>query len=208
MSTKRVLEPLMEDEPRVRKAAFRLLLTRHEPIEPVVLAEEVGMAPDRLVELLDQLDGAGRIRRDESGRVLGSAGLSVVPDRHEIEIHGRQLWTWCAYDILGIFGALGATGSARSTSPAGGTTIELRFTDGRPEEQEAVLFRPDLSLAACCENVYEEWCPNSNLFEGEAAARSWSEGRQLEGQILSLTEASELAAGEWQPLVQGLSLDQ
>lgn len=77
-----------------------------------------------------------------------------------------------------------------------------------PEEQEAVLFRPDLSLAACCENVYEEWCPNSNLFEGEAAARSWSEGRQLEGQILSLTEASELAAGEWQPLVQGLSLDQ
>ncbi|PZS00154.1 MAG: hypothetical protein DLM67_02200 [Candidatus Nephthysia bennettiae] len=28
----------------------------------------------------------GRIRRDEAGGVVGSAGLSVIPDRHEIEL--------------------------------------------------------------------------------------------------------------------------
>ena len=32
--------------------------------------------------------------------VVGSAGLSVRPDRHEIEVEGREFWTWCAYDSL------------------------------------------------------------------------------------------------------------
>lgn len=165
------------------------------------------MAPDQLVELLDQLDAAGRIRRDKSGAVTGSAGLSVMPDRHEIELDGRRYWTWCAYDILGIFGGLEASGSPHSISPASGATIELRFTQGRPERNGSVLFRPDLSLAACCDSVYLDWCPNSNLFEDTAAARSWSAEHPLEGEILSLPEASELAASEWRLLVRGFDLE-
>ncbi len=31
------------------------------------------------------------------GRVIGSAGLSVVPDRHQIDLEGRRFRTWCAY---------------------------------------------------------------------------------------------------------------
>ena len=207
MSSKGVLSPLTEDEPRVRKAVFQLLVTRHEPIEPQALAEKIGMAHGRLTEVLDQLDRAGRIRRDAQGRVTGSAGLSVVPDRHEIDVSGERFWTWCAYDILGIFGALEANGSAHSPSPADGRTIELRFSEGRPEAKQVVLFRPDLSLAASCENVYEEWCPNSNLFADEAAALEWSEDRGLQGQVLTLNEASDKATAEWRPLIDGLSAD-
>ena len=207
MSSKHVLAPLTEDEPRVRKAAFQLLLTRQVAIEPQALAEKIGMAPDRLSDVLDKLDRAGRIRRDAQGRVTGSAGLSVVPDRHQIDLGGQRFWTWCAYDILGIFGALEATGFARSTSPADGRTIELAFTEGRPDAKQAVLFRPDLSLAASCENVYEEWCPNSNLFADEAAALEWSEDRRLQGQGLTLNEASDRAGAEWRPLIDGLSVD-
>lgn len=133
-------------------------------------------------------------------------GLSAKPDRHEIEIEGRRFWTWCAYDILGIFGALQADGIARSTNPADGTMIELRFASGRPEPS-AVLFRPDGSLATSCENVYEEWCPNSNLFAEEAAALDWADARGLVGTVLSLGQASEEAAAEWRPLTAGLTPD-
>jgi len=33
---------------------------------------------------------------------------------------GRRFWTWCAYDILGILGALKASGSALSPARAAG----------------------------------------------------------------------------------------
>jgi hypothetical protein len=63
-----------------------------------------------------------------------------------------------------------------------------------------VLFRPSDSYAACCTNLYEEWCPNSNLFEDHMSAQAWSTSRGLEGRTLCLEEASVLATGEWLPL--------
>jgi hypothetical protein len=167
------------------------------------LASTLGCPAARLVAALDELDGAGRVRRDEAGRVVGSAGLSVIPDRHQIELDGRMFWTWCAYDILGIFGAAGSTGTAWSRSPATGAMIELHFDGGIPAPAGAVLFRPSDSLAECCTSVYEEWCPNSNLFEDKVAARDWSARHGLEGRVLNLDEASELATGEWLPLFRG-----
>jgi alkylmercury lyase len=152
-----------------------------------------------VITLVD-LDRAGRIRRDETGRVVGSAGLSVIPDRHRIELNGRTFWTWCAYDILGIFGAYRATGTAFSSSPATGATLQVRFHDGRPNAGSEVLFRPSDSYAECCSNIYEEWCLNSNLFEDKPSAQAWSTSRGLEGRILGLEEASVLATGEWMPL--------
>src|SRR2546426_98546 len=81
-----------------------------------------------------------------------------------------ELGTWCAYDVVGIFGALRASGEARSTSPSSGTALEVHFQDGRPLAAELVLFRPDLAHLSCCRSVYDEWCPNSNFFESEEAA--------------------------------------
>ena len=186
--------------------AFRLLISTSRPVAAQELADLMGQPLSDTVERISRLGSAGRIRTDESGRVVGSAGLSVVPDRHEIELGGRRFWTWCAYDILGIFGAFKANGSARSTSPADGGTLELTFTAGRPHPDDFVLFRPDPELTAVCENVYEEWCPNSNLFENEAAALRWAGDHRLEGQVLSLAEAQDQAAGEWRPLTRGLAI--
>jgi hypothetical protein len=65
-----------------------------------------------------------------------------------------------------------------------------------------VLFRPDADLSYC-ENVYEEWCPNSNLFPDAQIAETWAKERGLKGRILDLDEASALAAKEWPPLADG-----
>lgn len=191
-----------DEESMVRSAAFRLLLTRGEPVAPEDLAGPARVAPERLSELLEQLARAGRIRRDREGRVTGSAGLSVMPDRHQIDLDGRRFWTWCAYDFLGIFGALQASGSALTRSPVTGRPLEVAFHRGRPEAAGYVLFRPDDSLAAGCSNAYEQWCPNSNLLEDREAALAWSAEHGVPGQVLTLDEAADIGTRAWQSLLE------
>lgn len=187
-------------ETLVRAASFQVLLEQGEPIQPAQLAEVSGIRRETLAVVLDQLSQAGRIRRDDEGRVIGSGGLSVATDRHTIEIEGRPFWTWCAYDIFGIFGALEASGRATSTSPADRRPIELRFVRGRPEPIEAVLFRPDTELMESCDNVYEQWCPNSNLFVTAGEAEAWASANHLKGTVLKLDEAADLATAEWKEM--------
>jgi len=194
--TAKILEPPSDAQALIRTAAFRLLLAQDEAVSMEDLVAATGIKRERLTEHLEELDRAGRIRRDRAGRVVGSAGLSVSKDRHVIELDGRRFWTWCAYDIFGIFGALEASGTALSPSPEG-RTMELRFERGRPVNGDAVLFRPDDDLMSCCENVYEEWCPNSNLFSDAANARKWAGERGLQGRVLTLAEASKLGAKDW-----------
>jgi alkylmercury lyase len=198
--TARILEPPNDVEALIRTAAFRLLLAHGVAITREELAAATGIRREKLDGHLDDLHRAGRIRRDEAGRVVGSAGLSVTKDRHEIELDGRQFWTWCAYDILGIFGALGANGRALSPSPDG-QTIEVQFARGRPMNRNAVLFRPDDELMSCCENVYEEWCPNSNLFGDAERAKTWAGERGISGRVMDLAEASKLGADDWAEVV-------
>jgi len=198
--TTKILETPSDSQSLIRRAAFRLLLADSAPIGVKQLADVAGIKPDQVAILLDELDRAGRIRRDQRGRVVGSAGLSITPDRHAIELNGRKFWTWCAYDILGIFGALGASGRALSPSP-GGHTIEVQFQQGRAVDIHAVLFRPDEELMSCCENVYEEWCPNSNLFVTAKEAKTWAEERGMRGRVLDLDEASDLGTKDWADLI-------
>jgi len=61
-------------------------------------------------------------------------------------------------------------------------------------------FRPVGFLRGVLHKPHEEWCPNSNLFEDQMSAESWSSSRVLDGRILSLEEASVLATREWLPL--------
>jgi alkylmercury lyase len=171
--TTKVLEPPNESQALVRTAAFRLLLSSVEPIGADELAAQAGITLERLSGLLDELDGA------------------------EIELDGRRFWTWCAYDILGIFGALGARGRALSPSPPDGDKIVVDFARGRPQKNAAVLFRPDEELMSCCENVYEEWCPNSNLFASPELAIRWAEQHSMRGRVLDLDEASDIATKAW-----------
>jgi len=198
--TTKVLETPSDSQALIRRIAFRLLLVHSEPIGVEELAAATGINSGRLSALVDELDRAVRIQRDADGRVVGSAGLSVTPDRHEIELGGRRFWTWCAYDIIGIFGALGASGRALSPSPGAGT-IEIDFKRGRPVNNDAVLFRPDDELMTCCENVYEEWCPNSNLFADGEHAKRWAEQRGIRGRIMDLGEASDLGTRDWADVV-------
>src|SRR5215813_13301650 len=104
----------------VSRAAFRRLFRTGGAVPVADLVSDLDRPEQEIAEAVEDLEGEGRIRLDEQGRIVGAAGLSIGPDRHRIELGGRTFWTWCAYDILGIVGALGADGTARSTSPHSG----------------------------------------------------------------------------------------
>jgi hypothetical protein len=66
---------------------------------------------------------------------------------------------------------------------------------------DAVLFRPDDELMSCCENVYREWCPNSNLFRDADQAKRWADERGVRGRVMDLDEASDLGTRAWADVV-------
>src|SRR2546425_12355641 len=111
------LGQLADSNSLLRAIAFHLLLVNAQPVTREQLAEASGIDLERTTTMLEELDRAGRIRRDLTGRVVGSAGLSVMPDRHQIELNVRTVWTCCAYDSLVSFGACRADGDALTPSP-------------------------------------------------------------------------------------------
>ena len=74
---------------RLRELAFGALLITKEPVEPATLARLAGSEERHFAGTLDGLARAGRIDRDERGRVLGSAGLTLGDAPHGLAIDGH-----------------------------------------------------------------------------------------------------------------------
>lgn len=95
---------------------------------------------------------------------------------------GAASWTWCAYDILGIFGVTGATGRAVSPGPTDGRPIMLDFRRGRPDQHDAVLFYPDEKLMILLRErlraVVSQQQPVCEQGTGRAVGRSTKSARQ------------------------------
>jgi hypothetical protein len=181
----------------VRRAAFRWILATGQPWDPDGGSVE-GASMPAVRSAVDQLLEAGRARTDHRGRVTASGGLCVDPTPHRIQTNRGARWTQCAYDALGILGALGEDGTIETTSPSTGAPIRVRFVDGSPAGSEAVLFLADQST--CC-RPNDDWCPNVNLFEDRRSAQTWGEEHGIAGRVLALREATELGAMEWRPLI-------
>ena len=156
---------------QTRAAAFRLLLETGQAVSAAHIAAELNAAPSDVEAAHRRLDAAGRIRLSGVGQVLGSAGLSVVPAAHELWLGSRRFWTWCAYDVVGIVGALRADARSLSHSPATGATIRLEFVAGQPPATPVVVFFPADRWSA---RTIDDWCSNANFFETPEAALSWS----------------------------------
>jgi hypothetical protein len=194
-----VTASLTDADQVVREAAFRRILATGRPWDPAS-ATDLGIDAASIRAAVDHLVEAGRARMDEQRRVTAAAGLSTDPTPHHIRVGSDPRWTNCAYDALGILGALGTDGEVESRSPATAETIRVRFERGRPVGSYAVLFLADQS---CCSRPNEDWCPNVNLFEDEALALRWAEEHAVDGRVVSLEEGTEIGAVEWRPLVEG-----
>jgi len=89
------------------KAALHAILDG-EAADRAGLAAAAGFLPEKVDAILDGLVSRGLVVVDpDCGRVVGSWGLSLVPTVHKLRIRGRDLYTWCAVDAVGIPAGLG-----------------------------------------------------------------------------------------------------
>ena len=188
-----VEHPRTVEQTAVLTLAFNELLEAPQPVSASLLAERLDTEVNVLERQLAALAERGWVRRDAVGDIVGSRGLSIEPTRHELELPEGRRFTWCAYDTLGIFGALAVSGKIRSRTPLE-QPIELEVMDGHPRAANgAVLFFPHREVAS----VVDEWCPLANFFLDAQAAYRWAQANEVEGQVLTLEEASERGTAEW-----------
>src|SRR5260370_12326372 len=183
---------------QTRAAAFRLLLETGRAVSVAQIAAELSATPSAVEEELRRLGAPGRIRSSPEGHVLGSAGLSVAPAGHELWLGSRRFWTWCAYDVVGIIGSLGADARSFSRSPASGLDSQLRFVAGRAPASPVVVSFPDDRGTV---RTIDDWCSNANFFETQEAALSWSAQHKIVGEVIDLEEARRRGLAHWSPML-------
>lgn len=181
----------------MRAAGFRLLLEEGRPIEVEEWAAAAGIENAALGELLESSRVEGRVQLDDDGRLLGIAGLTVEPSRHQLDIDGTIRWTWCALDAVGILGALEADGTVRSTDPRSGDPVEIPFKGGKPEGDTTLFILGGYDGG----NVIEDWCPLVNFFATRDAAEAWVEAEGLEGDIVTVAQIASDATNMWRHVV-------
>ncbi len=187
-----VEDPWTVEQNAVLALACNELVEAPQPVSVELLADRLGTPLSALEQTLAALVGRGWIRRDADG-VVGSRGLSIEPTRHELELPQGRRFTWCAYDTLGIFGALPVSGTIRSRTLLE-QPVELEVVDGRPvTANDAVLFFPQRRVTS----VVDEWCPLANFFVDADAAHTWATTNDVEGQVLTLEQASERGTADW-----------
>lgn len=194
-------EEMAPEVAALRSAGFQLLLQHGQPVERRTWAETAGVEVSTLSEVLRSAQDRGRVELDAQGRLLGLAGLTITPTRHRLDIDGKQRWTWCALDAIGILGALATNGAVSSTDPGTGEHIEIRFHGGVPDGDTFLFIlggHGDL-------NVKDAWCPSVNFFTSRQAAQEWVEANQLEGEIVSVAQIAGQAADMWKPVVDQTS---
>jgi len=181
----------------LRSSGFRMLLEQGLPVEQKAWAERAGIEQDTLAVVLESARARGRVEFDSQDRLLGIAGLTIEPTRHRLDIEGKERWSWCALDAMGILGALKSDGTVFSTDPSTGEEIEIHFSDGKPDGDAAIFILGGYADV----NVKEAWCPMVNFFTSLQAARTWVELQNLDGEVVSATRIAEEAAAAWGPVI-------
>ena len=193
-------EGMSEEAHTIRRVGFTLLYETCAPIPIPYLADRVGYTPGQVEAILAGPELAGRSKRDRNGSLTGIAGLSIEPTSHAIQLDGRDLWTWCAFDAVGILAALEATATIHSKTPTSTSPLDIRFVKGI-SETEVVLFilegfDPRSSL--------ETWCPSVNFFPTTESAEQWVRENGMSGDIIPIDQITGNAARVWKPVVSEL----
>jgi alkylmercury lyase len=119
------------------------------------------------------------IYADGRGRILGFGGLAATPMHHRLEVEGRELSTWCAWDSLFIPEILGRAARVASPDPETGEVVPLFVTPERIESvepKEAVIsfIRPDAHVfATSAANVMARFCHFIFFFAARSSGERW-----------------------------------
>lgn len=109
------------------------------PVDVATLTAAAHLSPTQVESVLGDLAAAGAITRNPAGPVVAAGGLSVIPARHWLRLIGRQFWTWCAFDGIGIPAALDLDAALDTRCPHCGQPIQVAIDAGRPPTDSSMV---------------------------------------------------------------------
>ena len=163
-------------------------VTRGKPVTPASLQASLQVSQDELEQRLARL--SPDVEFDQAGNIVG-LGATQVPTSHRLQIGGRLLYTWCAFDTLTYPVELHLSAQVTSRCPVTGSSIQLTVTpeqvlDLDPGEAQVSLV---VDVAdGCCSNVRQDVCNYGHFFASREAALLWQAAHR-EAVILSVEEA-------------------
>ncbi len=181
-----LLEPLRrEQEDLCRTISERV--AQGKPVKKATLAVVPRLSSEELEQRLAQLPD---LEIDQQGHIVGW-GVTLVPTRHRFQIHGQDLFTWCAFDTLLYPPQLRAEARVQSVCPVTGHTISfVAAPDGRIKNliQDACVLSVIIPTEQCnCGRA--GFCERSLFFWDEHAASSFLAAHP-EAILLSIAEAA------------------
>lgn len=184
--------PVSAAAARVRDAAFARLLAGQPTAVGDLAAAAGGTEAARAA--LDELAAVGVVQR-EGDEVVGVRGLAAHQTAHAVEIDGRVLHTWCAFDTVGIPAALGLDALARTRCPHCGAELALVVAAGAPPPGSPVVgFWPEQD----CGRLVEDFCPSANLFCSTDHLQAWwQDAGRPPGRRRGLEELARAGRATW-----------
>jgi len=180
----------------VRREAFRGLLSG-QAVRVEDAANTVGLPVETAREAVELVASVGMAEID-GGLIVGVDGLTTRHTPHRLVLGGVRLWTWCAYDIVGIAAALRADAVGNTQCGQCGTAIEVVLRQGEPVTNTAVGWMPDEP----CSNVMAEFCPVALLFCSREHHDDWhTRARPGRGEVLDVEALAERGRRDWSQLV-------
>lgn len=181
-------------EAAVGQPAFHILLRTAGRVTLEQVSQETGRNTDDIRTGIEALRRRGHVKLDEQGFIVGVAGLSCIPTEHQLSFEGKRLWAWCAFDVIGIFGALEASGFATSVDPSTNERLVVNFVKGVPDETGLGVFMADMPAGG---SVCEDWCWRVRFFQSESAAGAWARANGVTGSLISVANLMVSAREAW-----------
>jgi alkylmercury lyase len=166
--------PGSDDGPLAR--ALLRELAQGKPVSAEALAVPVGRDEHDVTATLARWPN---VRRDHQGRVEAFGGLSLRATRHRLEVGGRRLYTWCAWDTLFLPALLNQEAQVESTCPITGCEVRLTVAPDRvlathPEDIWVSFPAPDQTST---EDIVDSFCCQVHFLAGADTASGWASAR-------------------------------
>lgn len=163
-------------------------VTRGKPVTPASLRASLQVSQDELEQRLARLPPD--VEFDRAGNIVG-LGVTLVPTSHHIQLGGRVLYTWCAFDTVLLPPQVDIEAQVQSTCPVTGQLITFVATpegvirDLSPASGVMSLVVP-AQRSDCTRATF---CQQSFFFQSERAASTFLADHP-EALLLSVEDAA------------------
>ncbi len=185
------------DEAAVVRSVFEALRSGvHPRIED--LASHSGLDSETVGEIVGAFVRTGRADCDGDGRLTGIVGLTTEATRHRLMLEGASLFTWCAFDAVGIPAAPQVDAAVSTARGYCQGPIEVHLVAGATPQLSPI--QGWLPVLEDCGNVKAEFCSGANLFCNGERLGVWRAAAGMpEGLVMDLDALSNLGRRSWGP---------